>query len=281
MPRRARIALVGAAALVGLLLITWYAAFHVAVLQRADVSIYNGFVDLSSRRHVTGAATFIARLCNPEPYVFLCGVPVVVALLRRRWDLAVAIVVILLGANATRHLLKPLVAEPRPQPGPAWWLPGSGSWPSGHATAAMALALCLVLASPAGVRPFAAAAGAGFAVAVCYSFLALGWHYPSDALGGLLVATLWTLLAVAALDAVRARGRRAETSPAAVPPRRALAPAAIALAGALLVAALVLAARPPQVLSYAGAHRAFVAGAAVLGGLALALATGVMMVIPR
>ena len=63
------------------------------------------------------------------------------------------------------------------------------SWPSGHATAAMSFALCAVLAAPARLRPLVAAVGAAFAVAVCYSFLALAWHYPSDVLGGFLVAT--------------------------------------------------------------------------------------------
>src|SRR5438128_469793 len=81
-------------------------------------------------------------------------------------------------------LIKPLLAHPRAanllggvRP------PQAGSWPSGHATAAMSLALCCVLAAPGRLRPAVAALGAAFAVAVSYSFQTLGWHYPSDVLG--------------------------------------------------------------------------------------------------
>ena len=104
----------------------------------------------------------------------------------------------------TTQLLKPLLAEPRSVlPGDI--AVGAISWPSGHATAAMSLALCSVLAAPARLRPAVAALGAVFAVAVSYSFLTLGWHYPSDVFGGYLVATAWTLLGIAALLAVRGR----------------------------------------------------------------------------
>ena len=128
----------------------------------------------------------------------LAAIPVLIALVRRRPRVAVAIVVILLGANATTQWLKAPLAEPR---GRRWavrpWS-SAASWPSGHATAAMSLALCMVIAAPAALAaPRSAAAMAAFSVAVCYSFLELGWHYPSDVLGGFLVAATWTLLAAA------------------------------------------------------------------------------------
>ena len=72
----------------------------------------------------------------------------------------------------------------------------------------MSLALALVLAVPARRRPLAAALGAVFAVAVSYSFLTLGWHYPSDVLGGFLVAVIWAQLALAGVF-VGTRARRA------------------------------------------------------------------------
>ena len=52
----------------------------------------------------------------------------------------------------------------------------------------MALALCAVLAVPARWRPAAATAGGLFALGVAYAILALGWHFPSDVIGGYLVA---------------------------------------------------------------------------------------------
>jgi hypothetical protein len=61
----------------------------------------------------------------------------------------------------------------------------------------------------------------------------------------------------------------------------ALTPPAAALAAVLIAAALVLAVRPEAVLQYARAHTSFIVGAAGLGALALALATGVMMTLRR
>ncbi|MGO9976503.1 MAG: phosphatase PAP2 family protein [Solirubrobacteraceae bacterium] len=279
MPRRARIALLGAAALIGLLLATWLATFHVWAVERADALIYNGFHDLQQHPHVWSVANALANLCDPRPYVVLCMLPLSIALLRRRFTLAATILVILVGANETAQVLKPLLASPRP----SWLLAtgpiAPGSWPSGHATASMALALCVVLASPARLRPLAAALGAAFAVAVSYSFLTLGWHYPSDALGGFLVATIWTLLGVAGLDSFEARprrdGRREPTG--SLTTTEALTVPATALFGTLLAAGLIVLARPDDVLSYAGTHTWFVVGAAAIGAMALTLSTAVMM----
>src|SRR5947208_2848357 len=113
MPEHARKAIIGALFLTALLLATWFAAFHVGVLEHADRSIFRGFADLQRRPHVNGLASFTAKLCNPQPYVYFCAVPVIVALARRRPWLALAIVAILLGANVTTQLLKPLLAQPR------------------------------------------------------------------------------------------------------------------------------------------------------------------------
>ena len=91
---------------------------------------------------------------------------------------------------------------------PCWWSPASrrrcsstrwpsrafstgcpidatNSWPSGHSTAAMTLALCAILVAPPVLRTAAAILGGAFAVGVGYALLVLGWHYPSDVLGGL------------------------------------------------------------------------------------------------
>jgi len=279
MPRRAAIYFASAGAGVLALLATWYLAFHVGFVERADQSIFLGFAGLQHRPHVSTVASFIADLCNPDPYVYLAAAVVLVALLRRRPKLAITAGSILLGANVTTQLLKPLLAHPRA----AWMLHGlqpvsPASWPSGHATAAMSLALCLVLIAPARARPVAAALGAAFAVAVSYSFLTLGWHYPTDVIGGFLVATTWTLLAVGAILAI---DRTADRSGRAPSLRDALAPPAVALTGAVALAALVAIARPHQVAAYARAHEAFMLGASVIGAAALALATGVMLALRR
>jgi membrane-associated phospholipid phosphatase len=263
-----------------LLLITWLLAFHVPVFERADEKILTGFVDLGTPR-LRALALHIAQLCDPKPYVYLAAIPVLVALVRGRFRVAAALVAALLGANVTTQLLKPLLAHPRA----ASLLGGStpvaaASWPSGHATAAMSLALCSVIAAPARLRPYAAALGAVFAVAVSYSFLTLEWHFPSDVFGGFLVAAVWTLLVTAALLASDPRyGRRAagEQPAPALSMREVLAPPAVTLLGALALVALVVLARPHEVVAYARVHSAFMVGAAAIAAFGLVLATGLVL----
>lgn len=283
MPARARTALVGTAISLALLALIWLLAFHTGLGRHADQSIFNGFAGLQ-RPRVDGLARFVARLCNPLPFVLLAAAVVAVALARRRRRIAVAVAVVFVGANATTELLKPLLAAPR-----AHWLlslvatPAEGSWPSGHATAAMSLALGLVLAVPARRRPVAGALGALFAVAVSYSFLTLGWHYPSDVLGGFLVAVTWIQLAVAGVVLADAhQERRAGASAShSVALRVTLAPSAAAIAGVAAVAGLVALWRPDKVIGYAAGHAAFIAGAAAIAALAFALSTAVILSVRR
>jgi membrane-associated phospholipid phosphatase len=281
MPRRASIALLCAAGGILLLLLTWYAAHHVAFFARADQSILSGFLDLQ-RPHVGTVASSIARLCNPSPYVYLAAVPVLVALVRGRPWVATTIAAILLGANLTTELIKPLLAAPHATVPPGQYPSVAfGSWPSGHATAAMSLALCSVLAAPARLRPAVAALGAAFAIAVSYSFLTLGWHYPSDVFGGFLVAGVWTALGVAVLTVLEARRPSDAETVARLPIAATLRPPAIALLGGLVVVALVAVARPHDVLAFARLHEAFVLGAGAIGALGLALATGLALAVRR
>lgn len=273
----------GAVGLFVLLLATWFAAFHIGLFEHADRTILRGFVDLQGRPHVAPVAQFIANLCNPNPYLYFCAVPVLVAVARRRLWVALAIVTILLGANVTTELLKPLLAQPRPRDlivGPG---PSSASWPSGHATAAMSLALSCVIAASPRLRPAVAALGAMFAVAVSYSFLTLAWHYPSDVFGGFLVAAIWTLLALAAVFTANAtRPEVAATERVhRLSIREALGPPAAALLGAIGLAVLVVIARPGAVSSYVRAHETFVVGATAIAATGLALATGIMLSVRR
>jgi membrane-associated phospholipid phosphatase len=280
---RPRIALVGAAASFAVLVLVWLLAFHTAIGTHSDQAIFIGFGGLQ-RGHVNTIATFIARLCDPAPFVVLGAGLVALALVRRRPRSALVIAVMLVGANVTTQLLKVLLAHPRATSLLSHHTTVSAeSWPSGHATAAMSLALALVLAVPARARPAAAAFGAVFAVAVSYSFLTLGWHYPSDVLGAFLVAVTWAQLGLAVLFAGDARPLRRPELPLrpSLSLRSALAPPAAAVLGAGALVALIALARPHQFLSYANGHTAFIVGAGVIGAFGLALATAVMLSVRR
>jgi hypothetical protein len=158
------------------------------------------------------------------------------------------------------------------------------SYPSGHATAAMSLALAAVLISPRAHRPLVAALGGVFALAVSFSIMVLRWHFPSDVVGGYLVATAWALAALAALRYAQARWpergtmRRAARGAMAAPRLRTLgwALAAIVAAGAVLVAS-----RLHEVASFAHRYTALVAVAGGIAVCAVLLLAGVAVLSSR
>jgi membrane-associated phospholipid phosphatase len=277
MPRRARMALFGACIGVLLLVAIWYAAHQIGFVRHADAAVLNGFVGLD-RPRLNRLTNAIANLCDPQPFVFLAALPVLVAFLRGRPRVAITLAVILLCANETTELLKPLLGGPRdPVTGFAI---DDASWPSGHATAAMSLCLCWVIAVPARLRPAVAALMAAFAIAVSYSFLELGWHYPSDVLGGFLIATVWTLLGIAALALYEQRRPSAVAdAPVRFSLADALGPPAVLVVGALLLGAVIVLARPHQVIAYADGHTWFVVGAVVIAALGFALASGLTLML--
>ncbi len=196
--RTPRIPLLGAAACALGLAATGVVALLLPFGQARDSATLQGFTALN-RPRITVLLDHVAHLADPRSYALIGFSLAGIALLRRRPRIAGTIVALLVLTGLTTRELKPLLASPRYD----GWL-GSGqiaaaSWPSGHATASMTLALCAILAVPARLRPTVAVLGAGFAISVSYSILALGWHFPSDVLGGFLVAMTWTLLAVAGL----------------------------------------------------------------------------------
>jgi membrane-associated phospholipid phosphatase len=86
---------------------------------------------------------------------------------------------------------------------------GSPSFPSGHAAKSLALALAFALIVPAGSVVVRLVKLALLLVAslVCYSRIVLGAHYLSDVLAGAAVALACVPVAVAAANAIYARGK--------------------------------------------------------------------------
>ena len=270
MARRPRTALLAASACAAFAVLVWALAFHTHAGRAADASAFLGFLQLDATR-VAQVADWIARACNPLPYAMLC-IPVVWLAHRTRGPRGVlATGAILVAANvATKHL-KPALADPRPL---AYTSVAPASWPSGHSTAAMALALCLVIAAPPVARRLLAVVGGLFAVAVAYSVVLLGWHYPSDALGGFAVAGTAASLAVAGLWWTEARwpagaGRRATTRALG---GRAAVPAALPAAALSLMLLAIGVLRTASWLPSTRQQGAFVAFAGGIAVLAVGLA---------
>ncbi len=258
-------------------------AFDVHALHHADAVTLHDFVSLD-RESIYNVITDIAHVADPAPYALIGAVLIGLALARGRARVALAVLVILVGsAVTTDRILKPLLAAPRYDSLLGLRQIADASFPSGHGTAAMALALCAILVASPRTRPYVAAIGALFAIAVSYSFLVLGWHYPSDVLGGFLVAGAWTSLAVAALRFADARwparsGRRAAGRLLA----RVHARAAVATLIALLVvlAIVVAAVAPARAFDFVSAHTVFAVGASAIAIASVAVA-GVVAAILR
>jgi membrane-associated phospholipid phosphatase len=278
--RRAASLLIAAAGCAVAAVVVYLAVAFSATARWMDVAADHGFIGLR-RPSLVPVAQAVAHSVDPVPLILAALVLVGVAIWRGRLRVAAAVPVILIGATAASQVLKPALALPRFSE----WL-GDGqitaaSWPSGHSTAAMALALCAVLVASPRWRPAVAAIGAVFAVAIAYSLITLGWHWPSDVLGGFLLAATWTLAVAAGLRAADARFAAGTGREAAVRVRDALTPPAVAAGAAVLVVAALAVVKPRPVLGYMAAHPAAITGALAIAALGAALATGLALALRR
>lgn len=264
----------GLAALIcaGGLVVTGLLALLFPIAQVRDQATLQGFTELD-RPRLAPWLDQVAHLADPIPYALLGAACAVVALVRRRPRVALAVPVILVGAELTTQGLKQLLAQPRV----ADWLGeaqiADASWPSGHATAAMAIALCAVLVAPARWRPVVAAIGGLFAIAIAYAILALSWHFPSDIVGGYLSALTWTLSGVAVLCWWEERAPvtvRADPGPTRAERRLPLVVGGLVLAAALAVASVA----PGRVADFAADHPTFMVGAGLIAVMAVVIALG-------
>jgi membrane-associated phospholipid phosphatase len=279
-PRRSISLLIAGSACAAGAALVWVAVAMSTQARWLDVAAEHGFLGLRASRLAPFAETF-SRTVGPVTLVVGGVLFVAIALARRRPRIAAAVAVILIGANVTTQVLKPALAIPRFSEwlGTAQITPGS--WPSGHSTAAMSLVLCAVLVASPRLRPTVAAVGAVFAVAIGYALVGMGWHYPSDVLGGFLVAGAWALVAAAAVRAADARWSQGAGREAALKLRDALTPPAIAGAAAAAVVGAVALAKPRPVLGYMAAHPAALTGALTIAALGTAIATGLALVLRR
>jgi membrane-associated phospholipid phosphatase len=263
--------------------IVWLAAFVVPGGRVLDAAALRAFAGVG-RTPLQPSIDGVAVLANPLPFVIGGALLVGVALLRRRPLMAAVLPVVLVGANACTQLLKPALADLRIIDVGRMDRVYTGSWPSGHATASMSLALCLVLVVGPRLRPLAAIVGAAYAIGVGYALVALGWHLPGDVLGGYLVAAGFTLLGAAALAALETRRPLPAAAragpPAAIPWAGATASAAT-LAALAAVAAVALLNEHPQLAAATARHAETLLVACVIGALGLALTAGLALALRR
>lgn len=201
------------------LLALWAVAEHVHAFEIRDTALLRDFTRLNGQ-HVGAVCKTLLGLLEPLLFTLWGLALVLFAFARSRPRVALAVVGVLTLAPLSAELLKRLLAHPHVTIG--FTHIGAASWPSGHATAATALALSAVLVTPRRLRPAALLAALAFMAAVGVALLIREWHLPSDVLGGYLMGTLWTLLALAALRGAERRwpsrrgGERAGDEPGGV-----------------------------------------------------------------
>ena len=280
-PRQMLVAAVGCAvaftALLGL-------AYWVPPTRWLDFSALDGFVALRTDS-VGRVATHVAHICNPLPYAILIVALLAVAFFVRGPRRTAAAALLLVGANVSSQVLKPALAHHRDLSDWHSVMPISGeAFPSGHATAAMSLALAGVLVAPRAYRPAVAAVGLVFTLAVSLSVIVLNWHYPSDVVGGFLLATAWGLVALAVLRTVDERWPREGTVRKATREVIALpSPATLALGAffTLALAASLAMARAADIVSYLHNHTSAAAVGSAIVASAVALLAGVTVLAVR
>jgi membrane-associated phospholipid phosphatase len=254
----------------GLLLV---AAYWLPFGKWADGWAVNGFLNLQ-RPWLDGIATFVAKLVDPGPFALWTVGLAAVALYRKRPRHALAVILLLGGANLLTQVLKLLLAHPRHHAFLGDAQISANAFPSGHATASMALALAAILVAPQAWRPLVALAGAIFAVAVSESLMLLAWHFPSDVAGGYLVATSAALTTLAALRGAEQRWPERTGRDAARRAIRLVDPKRAALTvGGFVVAALagLAVAAGERAFHFADHHTTAAAAAVAVAAMAAAL----------
>ncbi|HEV2975686.1 MAG TPA: phosphatase PAP2 family protein [Solirubrobacteraceae bacterium] len=184
------------------MLALWALAEHVYAVEIRDTALLRDFTRLNGQ-HVGAVCKVLLGLLEPLLYTIWGLSLVLFAIARSRPRAAAVVVAVMALAPPSAELLKRALAHPHVSIG--WTQIGAASWPSGHATAATALALSAVLVTPPRWQRPALLVAIAFMLAVGAALLIRKWHLPSDVLGGYLLGSLYASLALAA---VRASERR-------------------------------------------------------------------------
>src|SRR5262249_39061805 len=113
---------------------------------------------------------------------------------RGRREEALLIVLAMAGAEVLEYLLKIGIQRPRPEPFFGVRLPGSYSFPSGHALLSSCCYAPLAALGSGSLRWIATVA---LVLAIGFSRVYLGVHYPTDVIAGYVAAMVWMPVVVA------------------------------------------------------------------------------------
>jgi membrane-associated phospholipid phosphatase len=271
---RALLALAGACVVVAVVL--QVLAVQTTEGQRLDDAARGNLTSGSPTAVIDATSDLLDTISTASLFLLGAGI-MAIALLRGRRLLALGAGVVVLGANLTTQLLKQEVGRPDLLPSS---LP-NGSFPSGHVTVAMSLAMALVLVAPPALRWWAAGVGMAYAIGVGVAVVLLDWHRPSDVLGAYLVTVTWTALVAVALLSAPDAGGLAESRPRRPAGARAAGALIVALGAVFGVIVGVQAARRIDLLRVVHDRTAFASAAIVCAASCAVLAIVVTALIQR
>lgn len=207
MARNVKAPLVGWFACTAGLAAVAFLAYGSGSVQRLDASVLARFVN-GSGPHSNSLASAITVLGDPPALLLMLLLACAIGWARGLPRGIIAAIAVVAGANLTTQFFKLALAHPH-----ARQLLGADQlqwdgFPSGHETSAVSIAIAFAFVVPARLLPAVAALGACLAAAMGWSVLVLNWHYPSDVVGGILVAGAWGFAVLAAVRFAAGLGSR-------------------------------------------------------------------------
>ena len=175
-------------------------------LIRADHRVTNSLHDFAvTHPNFTALMKGVSTVGGPVGWWVVLSALFGWLLYRRRARLAAFVAVTALGSAVLNHLVKSAVDRARPHLSDPVAMAAGKSFPSGHAQATtVGCGILLVIFLPMVSRPHRlwlwVAAGV-VVTAVAFSRVALGVHFVSDVIGGVILGAAWVLAMAAAFDA--------------------------------------------------------------------------------
>ncbi len=191
-----------------LLAALYVVAVHTEWGQRIDDAALDG---RTHRQSVLNATSRLLDTISVASLALGTIAIMLVAFVRRRPHLALTAGVIIGGSCVTTELLKKYLLDRPDLVGRPDTLGMTNTFPSGHSTVAMSLAVALVVVVSEQARPFAALCGLAYATLVGAGTVTAGWHRPSDVLGAYLVVTAWAAASLAVLIWIEGATRERES----------------------------------------------------------------------
>lgn len=163
------------------------------------------FINIFRPEALTPIFEAITFLGNSTVVTGILAITIVVSLIRRRWTSAFLFVTSVAGSQLFVFLLKQFIARPRPSVGYRVIEASGYSFPSGHASVAMALYgllwYIIFRALPSwSLRIIWTIISAFLIGGIAISRVYLGVHYPSDIAAGLAFGIAWTAFLVVAYE---------------------------------------------------------------------------------